>query len=255
MRVGVIGAGTIGSEVAARLRSGELDGARFAGFLVRSAGDPNADRHEDVDELLARAPTVVVEAAGVASVEEHGERVLRAGCDLVCLSVAALADGGLTERLRAAARTSGARILVPSGAIGGLDVIAAAAAGGLDEVVVEQRKPPRVLLGEAEAAALTEPLTVFDGPVSGAVVRYPKSTNVAAAVALAGLGFERTRARVVADPALRANVAIVTARGEFGRLSVTLENVVSANPRTSAIVADSVLATLRRLGSELVVPA
>lgn len=255
MRVAVVGAGTIGSAVATRLRDGELDGASFVGFLVRNCPDPADDRLGDIDDLLARAPTVVVEAAGATAVHECGERVLAAGCDLVCLSVAALADGELVQRLGSAARGAGARILVPSGAIGGLDVIAAAAAGDLEEVVVEQRKPPGVLLGEQEAAALAEPLTVYDGSVAGAVVRYPKSTNVAAAVALAGLGFEHTRARVVADPALTANVAVVTAVGGFGRLSLMLENVVSANPRTSAIVADSVLATLRRSVEEIVVPA
>ena len=257
MRVGVVGAGTIGSAVAARLRDGELEDATFVGFLVKSNPEPEGDRLGSIDDFLARAPTVVVEAAGVMAVHECGERVLASGCDLLCLSVGALADRDLVRRLQRAARSAGRSILVPSGAIGALDVISAAAAGGLHEVVVEQRKPPRVLLGERGAAALAEPLTVYDGSVAGAVARYPKSTNVAAAVALAGRGFEQTRARVIADPALTANVAVATAAGSFGRMSLIVENVVSDNPLTSAIVADSVLATLRRRGSgaEIVVPA
>ena len=143
---------------------------------------------------------------------------------------------------------------MPSGAVGALDVLGAAAEDGLDEVVIEQRKPPRTLLPVDEADALTEPRVVFDGTVTEVVSLYPKTTNVAAAVALAGLGFDATRARVVADPSLRANQALLTARGSFGELALRLDNVATANPRTSAITAQSVVAALRRLVSPLVVP-
>jgi aspartate dehydrogenase len=180
--------------------------------------------------------------------------VLAAGADLVCCSAGALADAALRQRLADAAAASGARLIVPSGAVGGLDLLAAAQEAGIDEVVIEQRKPPRSLLPEDEAAALEAPAVLFEGSVAEVVVRYPQTTNVAAAVALAGIGFEATRARVVADPALRANVALLTARGSFGELSLRLANVASANPRTSAVVAHSVVATLRRLTAPLVVP-
>jgi aspartate dehydrogenase len=249
--VALIGAGTIARSVGQALADGELDGFRLAGFLTRTAqSDLPGTQFASVAELLASKPAVVVEAAGHDAVRSYAEDVLSAGCTLVCCSVGALADGALRGRLLAA----GGRLVVPSGAVGGLDLLAAAAAGGLDEVVVEQRKPPANVLPEDEAAALTEPAVVFDGTVAEVVGLYPKTTNVAAAVALAGLGFERTRARVVADPSVSANQVHLTARGSFGTMTLALENVPSANPRTSAIVPGSVLATLRRLTAPLVVP-
>ena len=141
------------------------------------------------------------------------EPLLAAGKVVVLVSTGALADRALRDELLAAARTGGGQIVVPSGAVGALDLVVAAAGAGLDEVVVEQRKPPASLLPAEEAAALTEPTVVFDGTVAEVVTRYPKTTNVAASVALAGLGFERTRARVVADPALRANQVQLSMRG------------------------------------------
>jgi aspartate dehydrogenase len=109
-------------------------------------------------------------------------------------------------------------------------------------------------LSPEQASALDGPVVVFDGSVAEVVRRFPKTTNVAAAVALAGIGFDDTRALVVADPALGANVALLRARGVFGELSFRLENVPSANPRTSAIVAHSIIATLRARTAALVLP-
>jgi aspartate dehydrogenase len=197
----------------------------------------------------------VVEAAGHEAVRASAARILAVGSDLVCCSIGALADSQLRADVDVAARQGGSRLLVPSGAVGGLDVLRAAAEAGLDEVVIEQRKPPATLLPTDRAEALNEPVVVFDGPVADVVARYPKTTNVAASVALAGLGFERTRAVVVADPALRANVAVLSARGGFGTFTLRLENVATSNPRTSAITAASVVATLRRLGDTVLVPA
>ena len=250
--VAVIGAGTIGRAIGHALVQGEVQPLALSGFLTRA---PNADlpgqEFASLDELLASEPYVVVEAAGHNAVRQYAEPILAAGCSLVCCSVGALSDALLRGRLLAA----GGRLLIPSGAVGGLDLLAAASACGLDEVVVEQRKPPGNLLPEAEAAMLTEPALVSDGTVAEVVELYPRTTNVAAAVALAGLGFEATRARVVADPSISANEVHLVARGAFGTMTLRLENVPSANPRTSAIVPYSVLAALRRLSEPLIIPA
>jgi len=251
--VAFIGAGTIAREVARCIEAGGIPGTTLAGFLARSP--ETALPGPALDAAALRTAGVVVEAAGHDALREHGEAVLRHGTPLVCLSVGALADAGLRRRLFGAAEASGARLLVASGAVGGLDLLRAAAEAGLDEVVVEQRKPARTLLDAAEAAALSEPLVVFDGPVAEVVARFPKTTNVAAAVALAGIGFDETRARVIADPALAANQVRVSARGAFGAFTLELANVASANPQTSAIVAHSVVATLRALAGPVVVPA
>lgn len=251
--VAFIGAGTIAREVARRIEAGDVPGTTLAGFLERSPDPALPGPALDTAELVTAG--VVVEAAGHDALREHAEAVLRHGTPLVCLSVGALADGEFRRRLLGAAQGSGARLLVASGAVGGLDLLRAAAEAGLDEVVVEQRKPAATLLERTEADALTEPFVVFDGPVANVVARFPKTTNVAAAVALAGIGFDETRARVIADPALAANQVRVSARGAFGSFTLELANVASANPQTSAIVAHSVVATLRALAGPVVVPA
>jgi aspartate dehydrogenase len=249
--VALIGAGAIAGTVGQALAEGAVRGARLIGFLTRTPrGDLPAPEFGSLDDLLAAGPDVVVEAASHDAVRRYGARVLEAGRTLVCCSVGALADDGL----RASLLEAGGRLLVPSGAVGGLDVITAAVTHGLEEVVVEQRKPPTSLMPEAEAAELRDPVVVFDGSVAEVVRIYPKTTNVAAAVALAGLGFEKTRARVVADPSISSNQVHLLARGSFGAMRLVLENLPSANPLTSAIVPHSVLATLRRLSEPLVIP-
>jgi aspartate dehydrogenase len=252
-RLGIIGAGAIARVVADRVVTGAVPGMTLLGFHTRTAveGLPGP-RLASLEEILDAS--VVVEAAGREAVQQYAEDVLGAGSDLVCCSVGALSDSDLRGRLIGAAERAGSRLVVPSGAVGGLDVLRAAVEAGLDEVMVEQRKPPRALLPEPEATSLRTARVLFEGTVEEVVRRYPRTTNVAAAVALAGLGFEATTARVVVDPALAANEVTLTARGAFGELSLRLANVASANPQTSTIVAYSVVAALRRLSETLVVP-
>jgi aspartate dehydrogenase len=252
--VGVIGAGTIARAVGERLAAGAVPGVVLRGFLVRQRhGGLPGPEFTSLRELLV-PDGVIVEAAAHDAVREFGAEVLSSGDDLVCLSVGALADPALRKRLERASARGGSRLVIPSGAIGALDALRAAAETGLEEVVIEQRKPPRALLANLEAEELTEARVVFDGPVADVVLAYPKTTNVAAAVALAGIGFEKTRAVIVADPELEANQAVLTARGRFGVLRLQLDNVATANPRTSAITAYSVIATLRSLVQPIVVP-
>ncbi len=235
-----------------------MEGIELAGVLVQSRRrhtlPPGLVVHRSLHELLAVEPAAVVEAAGHDAVREHGEAVLAAGADLVCVSVGALADEALLARLRAAAGGR-ARILVPSGAIGALDALRALSLAGLDSVEVEQRKPPAAVLGRQEAATLTEPRILFEGTAREAVRRYPRTSNVVAAVALAGVGFERTQARVVADPSATGNEALLRAEGPLGRICFRIENVPTASARTSAVTALSVLATLERLVRSPVIPA
>ena len=194
----------------------------------------------------------MVEAASHEAVRSYGEPVLQSGRDLVCVSVGALADDGLRGRLTRAAEAGASRLIVPSGAVGALDLLRGAARGGLDDVLVEQRKPPLVLLGEDEAD-ISEPRLVFEGSARQAAERFPTTMNIVAAVALAGIGFERTRCRLVADPALSGAHVSLQARGGFGRMELTMQGVPSSNPRTSAITAMSVAAVLEGLSDPLAV--
>ncbi len=174
---------------------------------LRAIGSVTSDR----DALLATRPDVVVECAGHGAVTEHGAAVLDSGTDLIVASVGALADAGLAAGLAAAAQASGAQCVVPAGAIGGIDALGAARLSGLTSVRYTGTKPPGAWVGTpAEAACdlntLTEPFTFFDGSAREAAQLYPKNANVAATLALAGLGMDRTNVSLIADPGATENI-------------------------------------------------
>lgn len=248
-RVGLIGLGTIGRavvDIAARYP----DDIAIVGACTSSGksrfGEVPVPVVGTLPDLLALRPEVVVEVAGHDGLRQHGPGVLRAGIDLVAVSVGALAVPEVERALLDAAVEGGARIRVASGAIGALDAIAAAAIGGLERVTHTTRKPASTLLGDA-AVDLTQAREVFHGPAREAVLRYPESVNVTAAVSLAGIGLDRTEVRVIADPAVDRNIHVVEAEGDFGYLRFEIRNVPSdTNPKTGRIVAMSIVSTLRQ---------
>lgn len=253
-RVGLIGFGAIGQpvvELAARyLEEIEIVAACTQTGVPR-AGSGTLPVVRTLDELLAHHPCVVVEIAGHDALREHGPRVLAAGIDLVAVSVGVLAIPEVERELLAAAREGGSQIRVASGAIGALDALAAAAIGGIERVTHTTRKPARTLLG-AEADGMTAEREVFNGPAREAALRFPESVNVTAAVSLAGIGFDRTLVRVIADPAVDRNVHQVEAEGDFGFLRFEIRNVPSeSNPKTGRIVAMSIVSVLRQPGLPL----
>jgi aspartate dehydrogenase len=259
-RIGILGLGAIGRPVARALAAG-LPGLSLAGVTSRDAGRareflgglPGHPPFLAFDELVARSD-IVVEAATRAALVDRAPAILGAGRDLVILSVGALLDHPEWVDLAAA---RGARIHAPSAAIAGLDGLKGAAVDGqLDRVLMETRKPPRGLAGAPgvaglDLAAITAPTVVFEGTALEACRAFPANVNVVAAVSLAGLGPERTRIRILADPAAERNRHTVTAEGGFGRLRIELENVPSENPRTGKLSYLSTIAYLRDLGAPL----
>jgi aspartate dehydrogenase len=256
-RAGLIGLGAIGSSVARILEEAHPGQVDVVAALVRDparARSTNVQRIGTLAELLALRPDVVVEVSGHDGLRAHGAEVLRAGIDLITVSAGALADPVLCDVLLRAAADGAARIRIPSGAIGALDAIAAAAMGGLDRVTHTTRKPARTLLASEDAAALREPRELFRGPARLGVIRFPESVNVAAAVSLAGIGFDRTELVVVADPAIDRNIHEVTAEGAFGSLQFRIANIpTDENPRTGRIVAMSVVRALLDRRASLVI--
>lgn len=259
LQVGFIGYGTAARQVEQGIRDGRAGPARLAAVLVRRppAHPPTGVQvATDRQRFLAEPLDLVVELASQPAVVEHGEAVLGAGVDLLVLSIGALADDALCQRLRTAASAAGARVLLPSGAIGGLDAISSAALGGLDEVTLTTRKPPGALLSESERDALrdaqSQAVLLYGGPAREAVRLYPANVNVAAALSLAGIGFDRTLVRIYADPSVTRNTHEVHARGWFGELRLTIANVPTSNPKTGRIAALSVLKTVRNLRSAMV---
>lgn len=198
---------------------------------------------------LADAPPadLVVECAGHRAVEDHVLPALEAGVPCAITSVGSLATPGLPERLEAAARKGNTQVELLSGAIGAIDALAAARLGGLDEVVYTGHKPPAAWLGTpaqqvCDLQNLTEATVIFEGNAREAASAYPKNANVAATVALAGVGFEATRVRLIADPSASGNVHHVQARGAFGDFEITLNGrQLAANPRTSALTVYSAM--------------
>jgi aspartate dehydrogenase len=173
--------------------------------------------------------------------------VLERGYDLVAMSLGALVDAEFYDGLLRRAAERGRGVYLPSGAVGGLDALAAAAIAGLDTVVLTTTKPPQAL-PDIQAADLQGPTCIYEGPAREAVQRFPQNVNVAAAVSLAGIGFDRTRVRVVADPAATGNRHHIEARGAFGELTFEARLLPSpGNPKTSYLAALSAIRLIRRL--------
>ena len=200
----------------------------------------------DISAFLADAPTIVAECASHTAVRDHGPAILRAGCDLIVISIGALASDGLHQELVEAAEAGGGHLILPPGAIGGIDALAAARLSGLESVVYTGRKPPQAWRGTpAERLvaldSLGAPVVFFDGSARKAAADYPFNANVAAALALAGAGLDRTKVRLVADPAITRNVHEFAVSAGCGDFSIRLEGRPSpANPKTSLMAGYSV---------------
>jgi aspartate dehydrogenase len=267
LRVGLIGFGAVGAPVAQGILEGLAGCCQLAAVLVRAKSLDGAREAlpagclvtADLHAFLGAAPDVVVETAGHEALRAYGRAVLAAGKDLVTISAGALADDLFREDLIAAAVANGSRILVPSGAIAGLDGIGAAALIPKTEVTHVTRKPAAAWRGTAaeqqvDLDRLTGPVTLLEGSARQSAAVYPTNVNVQAAVAMAGIGLDSTRVQAVADPAATGNVHEITARGDFGEFTVTVRGVPTpGNAKTGKLTAFSVLRTVRNLTAPLVI--
>ena len=177
------------------------------------------------------------------------------GKTAIVLSVGALLEN---EDLIALARQNGGQIVVPTGALIGLDAVTAAAEGNIQSVRMVTRKPlnglagaPYLVENNIDIAGITEPLKIFEGTARDAAKGFPANLNVAVALSLAGLGPDRTTLQIWADPTVTRNVHRVEVESDSARFSMTIENIPSENPKTGRITALSVIAYLRKQGSAL----
>lgn len=264
MKVGIAGLGAIGLKVARTLDAGAIPGlvltavsARDGAKAERTLADFGSRPRLTSLSGLAAVADVVVECIPAKHFREVAEPVVAAGKMLMPLSVGALLDH--FDLVDMAGKT-GARIVVPSGAILGLDAIRAVAEGRVASVTIVTRKPPPGLEGAPllvergiSVADITEPLKVFEGSAREAIKGFPANVNVAVAVSLAGIGPDRTRIEVWADPGVTRNTHTIIVKSDSSNLTMTIENIPSKeNPRTGTITALSVIAALRRLTAPLV---
>ncbi len=262
-RIALIGCGAIGTAVVRAVAEGAVDAELVAlmdmypekceelrNLIVRfGRGTPEVIKAPNLSKVLSMKPDIVVEAASQEAVREYGPQVLKSGADLVVLSVGALLEERVINSLLKAAEEGGSHIYVPTGAIGGLDAVRAARLAGIESVTLRTRKPPKALAGKVKDPRLEnlkEPLTLFKGPASEAVRKFPLNVNVAAALTLAA--GKEALVEVIADPGVDRNTHEIEVVSRASRIVVRVENLPSpTNPRTSYLAPLSTIELLRRL--------
>jgi aspartate dehydrogenase len=262
-RVGLIGAGAIGRDVVALIRRNLGKSVEVPIVLARrKRPDEEPPVTDDIDAFLAQGLNAVIEGAGHEALVAHGEKVLDAGADLVITSTGAFAvDGVLFERLTKSAQRNRRKVLLASAGIGAIDILAGTAEGGLDRVTITVRKDPSAWYGTpaerlVDLGALTRPTVIFDGSPREGAALYPKNVNISATVALAGIGLDKTRLIIVADPEITTHIVDVEAEGAFGRFTFREDVAISeTNPKTGKLVAMAVVKTIRNLASPVVIGA
>lgn len=259
--VAIAGFGAIGRKVGERLDEG-IPGLRLAAVSARNvkrAADIVARYRKQVPIApvgkLIEFADIVIESAPAEIFAEIAEPVVRAGKTLVVISVGALIAHPEIIEL---AKKSGARILVPTGALLGLDAVQAAAEGKIESIRMISRKPPIGLMGAPfliehgiDLHGITEPLKLYEGSAREAAKGFPANLNVAAALSLAGIGPDRTTIEIWADPQLTRNTHTITVVSDSAEFSMTIANIPSENPKTGRITALSIIAALRKLGGSI----
>lgn len=243
MRLALIGRGAIAGYVTDAINA--RNDLTLVGRVLRQAQDGAVSNVGDLPSI-----DLLIDCAGHAGLAQHGPDALAMGINVLTLSLGALADDNLAQSLSRAAQTGGAQLHLASGAIGALDALRAGTVGGLEKVTYTGRKPPAGWRGSPaedrlDLDALTTATPHFEGTAREAALSYPKNANVAAAVALAGIGFDATQVALVADPDATGNTHEIRAKGAFGTLAFQITgNSLPDNPRSSALAAMSAVAAI-----------
>ncbi len=260
-RVGIAVLGTVGKSIAKALDEG-IPGIELVAVAARNvdvAKEWAASLHSRPVvasfEEMAQMCDIVIECAPAHLLPEIATPALRLGKQVVVLSCGALLDN---ETLIDVAREHGGQILVPTGALLGLDAVTAAAEGRITAVNMITRKPVKGLLGapylEARGIvidAIEEKTRVFAGTAREAAKGFPANLNVVVALSLAGIGPDRTKLEIWADPTITRNMHTITVESDAAMLSMSIENIPTDNPKTGRITAQSVLALLRKMTSPM----
>ena len=261
IKIAIAGLGSIGRTLARKLADG-IPGLTLACAAARDEAKARAWLSgEGIDcplvplDAFPQHADIAVECAPASALEAICRPMLEAGKTVMVLSVGALLP---RPELFDLARQKGGSIVVPTGALLGLDAVAAAAEGEIRSVRMVTRKPPNGLKGAPYLEAnrisvdgLTQAKRVFSGTAREAAAGFPANVNVAAALSLAGIGPDRTMIDIWADPGVTRNCHSIEVDADSAKFSLSIENVPSDNPKTGKIVALSVLAALRKMGAPL----
>jgi len=262
MKVGIIGCGFIGSMLATECDNiEEIERVNLFDTMAQMSRSlvsriEKAQVTDNCQELI-QGSDLIIEAASHTAVEQYGPMVLEMGKDLMVMSIGAFSDDELFRRLKQLTRKHSSHLFLPSGAIAGIDGLKSAQVANLDQVELKTIKPVMSLEGVdyiyqkgINLNELNEPFIVFEGSAREAVKNFPRNVNVAACISLAGVGFDMTRVKIVADPNVTRNHHYLTVSGRFGSFTVKLKNYPSiSNPRTSYLAGLSGIATLRSIVS------
>ena len=247
MNLGIIGCGAIGTDVALAADKIKEIKKIYLYDIKKKASDKLCKKTKKAEIMKVKdfLPHVdlVFEGASQEAVYEYAEQVLKAGKDLILMSVGSLFDDNFRKKIEKIAKDKNCKIHVPSGAICGVDGILSANIDGLDEVTLVTTKPP-----ESFSKTFGVRSVLFKGNARDAVKKFPSNINVAASLSLAGKGFNKTKVEIVADPVASRISHKILAHGKFGRLRVDLENMPNPNnPSSSYMASLSAIATLKRI--------
>lgn len=258
MRIGMLGCGNIGTFLLEKVNkesyitNGKIVAvhSRNSEKTARIAGKYGAVAYETVDELLESELDLVVEVATIELVKEEALSVLKKGIPLIISSIGVFADENFLSQVKDTCQKNATHVYIPSGAVGGLDILQSAhALGGLKNVQVITRKPPVALSNAEEIITEKE---IFSGSAKEAIQLFPRNMNIAIAVSLAGIGSERTEVKIIADPQIEKNMHTIQAKGTFGEFTFEVVNeAMLNNPKTSYLAALSVLASIQEQSGRL----
>ncbi len=262
LNIGIIGCGTIGVSICKAVDEGTIDAH------VRAIYDRHKEHVKNMEtslehlqpELMEPAKMfehidLLVECASQQAVSEIIPAALRAKCDVMIMSVGAFADHELYNEIRDIAKENDCKVYLPSGAIVGLDGIRSASVEEIYSVTLTTEKPPSGLAGapyivqnDIDIDNIKNKTLLFEGSASEAVKLFPANVNVAATLSIAGIGFEKTNVRIIANPELTRNIHEINVKGAFGEFNSKVENVPSpTNPRSSFLAPLSAIATLKKI--------
>ena len=268
-KVGIIGFGSIGKEIIAAAKREEIPNAKIVALfdkepqVISSAGQDNAELHLFSDfNKFYESPVyssldIIIECASKDAVREFSKRIIKSKKDLLVLSVGGFSDQKFLSELQDLSIFNNVKIWIPTGAIAGLDSIRSVRKY-LDSLTITTTKHPKSFAGapyfknsKIKLDDISKETVLFEGSAITAIELFPANVNVAVSIALAGIGLENTRVKIIADPMISVNKHEILCKGSFGEIHVIVQNIPSpTNPKTSYLASLSAIECLRGLCNE-----